>query len=217
MAFSQSFGAESPKSQGCEVALPLPTLLQGDGEPQTRVYVGLSRLAEIRKRSNALAKANSDAQLVGLSRKAWRSYERRQAIPHGVAEIVVVKSRETEARIVVNVKEVQAPSDPKSSDEPACVFRIANYNPEPKHDVPRPSITAHRQAQQPYQGERRESKLRIDSALIFLPEPDLSCRSFEINDLKKWEDGIWDFETDEMSSVLPMVTPPKIGNGYFDC
>jgi hypothetical protein len=212
MAFAQSFGAESPKSQGCEVALPLPTLLQGDAEPQTRVYVGNSRLAEIRKRSKALAKANSDAQLVGLSRKAWRSYEPRPAIPHGVVERVVAGSREMEARIVVDVKEVQAPSDSEPSDKPACVFRTVNYNPEPKHDMPHPSITA----RQPYKGERKESKLRVDSALDFLPEPDLSCRSFEINGLKKWEDGFSDFETHEMSSMLPMVSPPRIGNGYFD-
>lgn len=252
MAFAQSFGTEPLKSNtSCDIGLPLPALISRRSQAPTQVYVGDSRLAEIRTRSDALAKADAASRLVGLSRRGWKSAEPTRIIHAN--EVKISRPTETSAKVVVGVQEVE--KDEMVGDVlPTSLFKSINYNPSVALSADAPSnsctpseshaptcfhspsppkliqafVSTTSPPAQPCTIKREESKQRVDSALEFLVEPDLTDLYFHLNGFKRYsnvdmEKGLsqfenFDSENEETPLGVPMASPSSSGKvaGYFD-
>jgi hypothetical protein len=237
MAFAQSFGTEPLKcNTSCDIGLPLPALIFRGSQAPTQVYVGDSRLAEIRRRNDALAKADAAAQLVGLSRRGWRSAEPTRIIHADEGRMSRLVS--ISADVVVSIQEVE--EDKAMDDElPTSLFKPINYNPSvslpsealsdfhppSKSHAPscsnssspsksaQPLVSTTSQPAQSCTFMHEESKQRVDSALEFLVEQDPTDISPHLHGLKRYsefeiEKNTFQFENvDSENEETPLGLP----------
>lgn len=181
-------------------------------------------------RNEALSKTSAVAQTVGLSKKGWRSEVPTQIIHRSPESSQNLCPNETSRQIIVDFQDVNDDSNSDTSTAlPTQIFKPINFNPKPAFPFPStssplPSTTPH----PPQQPKREEVKLRVDSALDLIVEPDLSDFSFQLNDFKRWsnaemEKGIFEkfdseAENEATPLTVPMASPPCRGEilGYFE-